>query len=584
MESTSLRTKLCSNINIEDKAVSLCGWVQTIRDHGKLYFLEVRDYSGFIQVVVNLDNLESELINKVKSLKKEYCVLVKGIVKKRDEDLINNKIKTGTIEVVLEDLEILGESKQIPFEINEDTKVSDELILKYRYLYLRRNEAQNRLRLRSKAALKVRNFLTEDGFIEIETPFLIKSTPEGARDFVVPSRVNKGKFYALPQSPQLYKQILMVSNFDRYFQFAKCFRDEDLRTDRQPEFTQLDIEMSFIDYKDIKRVVEGIVCEFCDVFGKEKPSKFDIINYYDALDKYSTDRPDTRFDLFTHNISTLFEGSSFKTFSDLIKNKGIVKCIGFDKSLSRKEIDEYTEYCKLEGAKGLAYVKVINGSFDSGISKFIDDKQRNEILERTKIKNGTIFFVGDKPDLCNDIISKLRVKLGYDLDLIDESKLNFVWVVNFPLFVKTEDGGFEPSHHMFTMPKKEFLGENEWKEPEKVLSEQYDLVLNGFEIAGGSIRCHRKDLQSKIMNVVGFPLEKAKERFGFLLDALDYGAPPHGGIAFGFDRVVALLTGTKDIRETMAFPKNKKAQNPMDNSPSAVDKEQLSELGLKLEK
>lgn len=581
MEKTSLRTALCGNVTSEYEEVTLSGWVNGIRNHGGVFFIDLRDYTGIVQLVADPNKLEDTgLINE---LRKEYCIEVKGKVRKRAEDLVNKNISTGDVEVVIEKIKLHNKSKTLPFEIGDRKVTSDDLKLKYRYLDLRSQEMQRKIRNRSKAMQKARQYLSEkEEFAEIETPVLVRSTPEGARDFIVPSRVNKHHFYALPQAPQLYKQLLMVANFDRYFQFARCFRDEDLRSDRQPEFTQLDIEMSFVEKEDVFRVVEGVVREFCKAYNVKAPDNFNKITYQEAMDKYSIDRPDMRFELYTHNVSDIVEKSDFKVFKEAIEKGGIVKCINPDKDFSRKEIDAYTEQAKKNGAKGLAWVKVRESEFEGPISKFLSKQVQEELRKKLKPnKDSTIFFVADEEETVHDIISGLRLKLGHDLNLIEENKFEFTWVVDFPLFERTSEGHLTPSHHMFTMPQKDSIGKLKAK-PEEALSEQYDLVLNGFEIAGGSIRNHRIDIQKQIMEIIGFPEEKARERFGFLLDAFEYGAPPHGGIAFGFDRVCALLSGLDDIREVMSFPKNKKAQNPMDESPSVVDEEQLKELHIKL--
>ena len=581
MEKTGLRTVLCGNVNSEHKKIKLSGWINGIRNHGGLFFIDLRDYTGIVQIVA-----DPELVKKsdlLKNLKKEYCIQVIGEVRKREANLINKKISTGEVEVIIEDLVIYNESKSLPFEIGDKKLTSDDLRLKYRYLDLRSNEMQTRLRNRSKAMQKARRFLSEkEEFTEIETPMLVRSTPEGARDFIVPSRVNKHHFYALPQAPQLYKQLLMVANFDRYFQFTRCFRDEDLRSDRQPEFTQLDVEMSFVEQEDVFRVIEGVVREFCEVYGVKPPTNFRKMTFQEAMDKYSVDRPDLRFEMFTHDVTNIVEKSGFEVFKQNIARGGIVKCVNPAKDFSRKEIDEYTDFVKKEGGKGLAWVKVRESGLEGPVAKFLSEEVFEELKNKIKPEiNSTIFFVADQEKTVHDVISSLRLKLGHDLGLIKKGVYEFTWIVDFPLFEKTSDGKLTPSHHMFTMPQEKYLKDLETN-PENVLSKQYDLVLNGFEIAGGSIRNHRIDIQKKIMKIIGFPEQKARERFGFLLDAFEYGAPPHGGIAFGFDRVCALLSGLDDIRGVMSFPKNKKAQCPMDESPSVVDEDQLKELHIKL--
>ena len=581
MEKTNLRTTLCANVELTKEKVSVCGWVNSIRDHGGILFIDLRDYSGLVQVVADPKNLKN--FKEIESLRREDCIKAVGTVRERAKDLVNKKLKTGHLEIVLQDFEIFSKSDILPFEIDDKASISEDFRLKYRYLDLRRPLMQKRIRQRSNAMQNARKYLTQkEEFAEIETPFLIRSTPEGARDYVVPSRVNKHKFYALPQSPQLYKQLLMVGGFDRYFQFVKCFRDEDLRSDRQPEFTQLDLELSFIEKEDVFRIVENLLKEFGEVYNIKIPSKVPRMSFKEAMEKYSIDKPDTRFELFTYDVTDLASKSEFGVFLNTIKDGGIVKCINPEKDFSRNELDRYIENAKQFGAKGMAWVKVKQGEFEGNISKFIQKDVQKQIIEKIGAKeNSTIMFIADKKATCLDVIGRLRLKVGDDLDLIDKTKYNFLWVVDFPLFEETEDGSLTPSHHMFTMPQKEhikLLDEN----PGEVLAEQYDLVLNGFELAGGSIRCHRKDVQKKIMNIIGFPEEKAKERFGFLLEAFEFGVPPHGGIAFGFDRVCALMSGTNDIREVMTFPKNKKAQCTMDGSPSDIQKDQLDELHIKL--
>lgn len=586
---TRLRTHTCGMLNKKhiDKEVTLSGWVSTRRDHGGVIFIDLRDKYGITQIVFNPEFNENS--HKIAdSLRREDCVKVKGIVKSRAEGMANPKLVTGEIEVFISELEILNKSVTPPIEIDDNKLASEELRLKYRYLDLRRPSMQDHMTIRHKAAQAARNALSNQGFTEIETPLLVKATPEGARDYVVPSRVNPGRFYALPQSPQLYKQILMVGGCDRYFQLAKCLRDEDLRQDRQPEFTQIDAEMSFVEQEDVFEAAENMVKEiFKATRGIDVEIPFPRIKYEESMNKYGCDKPDLRFGLELTEVTDIVKKSDFGVFKAVAESGGIIKCINPEKDFGRKEIDAYIAYCQTIGSKGMAWMRVTENGLESNIAKYFPEEVKDELLKATGAKAGSILmFIADKPKQCNDIISRLRNKLGEDLGLTSKDNFKFCWIVDFPLFEKDEETNkWIPAHHMFTMPKKECLEfiEPDNLQPEKVYATCYDMVLNGVELASGSIRVHRPDVQQKIMDVVGFPRAEAKERFGFLLEALKYGAPPHGGFGIGFDRLVAMICGFSDIREVMAFPKNKSAQCPMDDSPSSVDKQQLKDLHLKLD-
>ncbi|MFT4303343.1 MAG: aspartate--tRNA ligase [Candidatus Woesearchaeota archaeon] len=589
---TSLRTHTCGELNSKntDNEVKLSGWVDTRRDHGGVIFIDLRDRYGITQIVFNPE-FNKEVHASADQLRREDTICVKGIVKSRAEGMANPRLKTGEIEVFISELEILNKSETPPIEVDDKKIANEDMRLKYRYLDLRRPSMQGYFQIRHEAAMAARESLCKQGFIEIETPLLMKATPEGARDYVVPSRVNPGKFYALPQSPQLYKQLLMVSGFDRYFQLAKCLRDEDLRADRQPEFTQIDAEMSFVEQDDVFTACENMIKH---ILKKTKNINLEIpflrCSYKDVMDKYGCDKPDLRFALELTEVTEIVVKSDFSVFKDVQKNGGIVKCINPEKDLGRKDIDGYITFCQENGAKGMAWMRVTESGLDSNIAKYFPENVQKELIEKTKAKPGSILmFIADKENKCNEILSKLRNKLGEDLGLYSNNNqgnnnYKFLWVLDFPLFEKDEESGkWLPAHHMFTMPKKECLQylEKDNFHPEKVYATCYDLVLNGVELASGSIRVHRPDIQQKIMDIVGFPKEKAEERFGFLLEAFKFGAPPHGGFGLGFDRLVAMLCGFNDIRDVIAFPKNKSAQCPMDGSPSSVEPEQLKELHIK---
>jgi aspartyl-tRNA synthetase len=580
------RTCYCGEVNVNDidKDVVLVGWVHKRRDHGGLIFVDMRDREGIIQIVFNPE-LSSEIFKIAKELRNEYVIAVKGKVSLRPEGTENSNIKTGNLEVLAYNLEILNRSKQLPFNLDED--VSENIRLKYRYIDLRREKLQENIKIRHKAANVIRRYLDSKGFIEIETPFLTKSTPEGARDFLVPSRLNPGTFYALPQSPQIFKQILMISGFDRYFQIVKCFRDEDLRADRQPEFTQIDMELSFIDREDIYEIVEGMFKELLkNVMNIDIESPFPRISYKESILRYGTDKPDTRYGLELIDITDVVENSEFKIFTEAIKKGGIVKGINAEglSSYSRGEIDSLNEVVKVYNAKGLSWIKIENGRFQSPISKFFKEEEINNIKEKFNAKDGDLLLIiADDPKTVNDSLGYLRIHLAEKERLIDDKKLNFIWITDFPLLeYDDKEGRYVSKHHPFTSPLDEDLPLLQ-KEPLKVRAKAYDLVLNGSEIGGGSIRIHKRDIQFNIFRMLGINEEEAKDKFGFLLDALEYGAPPHGGIALGFDRIMMILCKALSIREVIPFPKTQKGMCLMSDAPSKVDFRQLKELYIKVD-
>ncbi|MGI9534536.1 MAG: aspartate--tRNA ligase [Thermodesulfobacteriota bacterium] len=584
------RTNYCGRIDKSavGNEVILMGWVQSNRDHGGLIFVDLRDREGICQIVFNPEhNLETH--NTAENIKDEWVLAVKGKVSNRTDETINPNIKTGEIEVIADEVRILNTSNVIPFLIEDDINVDELLRLKYRYLDLRRSPMQESLILRHIIVNATRNFLNSDGFLEIETPYLTKSTPEGARDFLVPSRLNIGEFYALPQSPQILKQTLMISGFDKYYQIVRCFRDEDLRADRQPEFTQIDLEMSFVDENDVISVVEGIMTSIFEATNGEKLEiPFTRMSYIESMLRYGTDSPDTRFGLELRDISEIFNNSEFKVFKGAVDKGGIIKAInakGKGDELSRKDIDDFTEEAKSLGAKGLAWIKATENELQSPIIKFFSEEEINSLKEKLDIQTGDIVFFGaDSSYIVNLVLSNLRIKLGEKLGLIDHSKFNFIWIVDFPLFdYDSNEKRFVALHHPFTSPKDDDLEQLE-NETKKVLSKAYDIVLNGVEIGGGSIRIHRKDIQEKVFNTIGLTKEEAEDKFGFLLNALQFGAPPHGGIALGLDRIVMLLAGRDSIRDVIAFPKTQKGMCPLTEAPSEINIEQLLELGIKIDK
>ena len=581
------RTHNCGELsakNIEE-SVTLCGWVHTRRDHGGLIFIDLWDKEGLTQVVLN-PQIDSLAHQHAQSLRGNYVMAVRGKVRSRPEGMVNTKLKTGQIEVYVDDLEILNPSKTPPFSGWEDQDVAEVLRLKNRYLDLRGERLQNNLKVRYQITRVVRQVLDKHGFIEVETPMLTKSTPEGARDYLVPSRLNPKTFFALPQSPQLFKQILMVAGMDRYFQIVKCFRDEDLRNDRQPEFTQIDMEMSFVTEEQLFRLAEEMMQTiYQEVLGIAIETPFPVLTYKEAIDRFGSDKPDLRFGLELVDLGDVIQGTGFKVFADVLKKGGQIRAINIKNSaeiLSRKALDDLTELAKTYGAKGMAWIKLQKGELQSPIIKFFEKDMLDQMIARLKGEDGdTIVFIADKPKVVADALAHIRLAAGKLLGLIDEKKINLLWVTEFPLLdYNEEEKRYTAMHHPFTAPNEGDL-EQFADSPEKISSRAYDLVLNGNEIAGGSIRIHQKEVQEKMFKLLGIGQEEAELKFGFLLDALQYGAPPHGGIAFGLDRLTMLLTGATSIREVIAFPKTQKATCLMTQAPSEIDLKQLKELKLK---
>ena len=585
------RTHTCGELTGKDtgKDVILAGWVHRRRDHGGLIFIDLRDREGLTQVVFNPER-SKELHQTAQTLRNEYVVGVEGHVRNRPKGTENPKIKTGEIEVEAAKLTVLNAAQTPPFEIEDDSQISEELRFTYRFLDLRRKPARDKLIIRHKVCQITRNFLDKEGFIEVETPILTKSTPEGARDYLVPSRVNPGQFFALPQSPQLFKQILMVAGMDKYFQIAKCFRDEDLRADRQPEFTQLDIEMSFIDVDDILDLTERLMKEiFKTAIGFDLKTPFPRMKHREAVDRFGIDKPDTRFGMELVDLTDILKGGQFQTFDKAISAGGIIKALNFKgkADISRSEIDILTELAIKLGAKGLAWFKVSDvsdgktGHVESPIAKFFDEERINALLKKTDASKGDlILMIADKKDTVNGVLAQLRLSIAEKYGLIPKDSFNFLWVVEFPWFkYNDEEKRWEAEHHPFTAPYEEDLQFIETA-PQKVRAKAYDLVLNGVEISSGSIRIHDRQTQSRIFKAIGLGDEEAKTRFGFLLEAFSYGAPPHGGIAPGLDRLIAMMTGSTSIRDVIAFPKTQKAVCFMTGAPSDVSEKQLKELGL----
>ena len=579
------RTHMCAELTGSDagKIVTLAGWVQRRRDLGNLIFIWLRDRSGMIQLTFSGDANQT-LLEKAEGLRSEYVIAVQGKVCLREEQNINHDLKTGEIEIAVERLRVLNASLTPPFPIEEHSDVKDEVRMTYRYLDLRRPDVQRNLILRHKAAQIIRNFYHEHGFLEIETPMLIKSTPEGARDFLVPSRVHPGKFYALPQSPQQYKQILMLSGMDRYFQIVKCFRDEDLRADRQPEFTQIDLEMSFIDIDDVMTINEEMIKRlFDELLGVTVKTPFKRMTYAEAMDRFGSDKPDTRFGFELKNLSDLVENCGFQVFSSAVKAGGSVRAINVDghaRDFSRKELDALGEFVKTYRAKGLAWIVIQDdGSVKSPIAKFFNQSEMESILERMHAAPGDVLFiVADQDKIVYDALGNLRLEVAKKLNLLHPSEFHFLWVTEFPLLeYSEEEGRYTAVHHPFTAPMEDDLQFID-TDPGRIRAKAYDIILNGNELGGGSLRIYQRELQETMFRLLKISPEEIQSRFGFLLDAFQYGAPPHGGMAFGFDRLVMLMAGADSIREVMAFPKQQNASELMTNAPEIVDQKQLDEL------
>ena len=561
--------------------VTLKGWVARRRDLGGLIFIDLRDREGIMQLVINPETVAAEVMSTAESLRSEYVLEVTGKVAAREQ--ANDKLATGSVELHVESLTVLNTAKTTPFEIKDGIEVNDDTRLRYRYLDLRRPEMLENFKLRAKVTHSIRNYLDELEFLDVETPFLSKSTPEGARDYLVPSRVHQGHFYALPQSPQITKQLLMNAGFDRYYQIVKCFRDEDLRGDRQPEFTQVDLETSFLSEQEIQDITEGLIARVMkETKGIDVELPFPRMKYDDAMALYGVDKPDTRFEMLLQDLTELVKGVDFKVFSEAPAVKAIVVKNAADK-YSRKDIDKLTEQAKQHGAKGLAWVKVADGELTGPVAKFLTDLT-SPLTETLQLENNDlVLFVADTLEVANAALGALRVRLGKELDLIDPDTFNYLWVVDWPMFEwSEEEGRYMSAHHPFTLPQKDSEQELEG-DLSKVRAVAYDIVLNGYELGGGSLRINQKDLQERMFKALGFSAQEAAEQFGFLLEAMDYGFPPHGGLALGLDRFVMLLAGEENIREVIAFPKNNKASDPMTQAPSPVSVAQLEELSLQVE-
>ena len=578
-----MRSHYCADLDEKDigREVKLCGWCNTYRDHGGIVFIDLRDRSGLVQLV--FDPKDFEQSHKIASeVRDEYVLIAKGKVRKRGEGLENPKIKTGKIEVLVSELSIENKSLTPPIAVGDES-VGEDVRLKYRYLDLRNPRLQEIFITRSKVAQAVRNTLSNLGFLEIETPILTKATPEGARDYLVPSRVHHGEFYALPQSPQLFKQLLMVSGFDKYFQIAKCFRDEDLRLDRQPEFTQIDIEMSFVEQKDVMNVAESVLKSIFGACGIEVQTPFPHYTYKEVMETYGSDKPDLRYDLPLVEVSDLFVDSSNEIFASIAKdskkNRFKALCVkGGDSFFSRKTLGEAEEFVRKFGAKGLAYLQIKENEIKGPLVKFISEQNLKTLLERVGASVGDIVFFGaGAKKVVWDYMGRLRQKIANDMGMINESVYKFLWVVDFPMFERNDDGSISALHHPFTMPR-----DLEVEDIEEINSVAYDVVLNGFEIGGGSIRIHKQEIQSKVFELLGITQEEAKDKFSFLLEALQFGAPPHGGIAFGLDRIIMLLCNAHSIRDVIAFPKTQKATCPLTDAPSPAGEEQLRELHIRV--
>jgi aspartyl-tRNA synthetase len=582
-----VRTHFCNDLGVSDvgQEVVLMGWVMRRRDHGGVIFVDLRDRKGITQVVFN-PVIDAEVHAKAHQLRSEWVLAVRGRVEARPGDMANPKLATGAIEVLASELRLLNSSETPPFPLDEEVEVSDNLRLQYRYLDLRRPEMAANMVMRHKAVMTVRNYLNDHGFLDIETPMLTRSTPEGARDYLVPSRVNAGKFYALPQSPQLFKQLLMIAGMDRYYQIVKCFRDEDLRADRQPEFTQIDMELSFIDEEQIIAINEGMIAAlFKETLGVELQPPFPRLTFAEAMNRYGTDRPDVRFGMELVDLTGIASTCNFKVFRDTADRGGTVRAINAKGcgEMTRKDLDQLTEYVAQFGAKGLAWVKIKpGGEWQSPIGKFFTEEERAAIAAATGAGEGDLLFFGaDTTKVVYQVLGELRVELARRLELLKKDEFRFTWVTDFPLMeFDDKEKRFQALHHPFTAPREEDIGKLS-SDPASVLSRAYDLVLNGTEIGGGSIRIHQRQLQSKVLEVLGIGIGEAEEKFGFLLRALELGAPPHGGLAFGLDRLLMIITGSDSIRSVIAFPKTQKATCPLTDAPAGVARKQLTELHIR---
>ncbi|MCG3676034.1 aspartate--tRNA ligase [Aliarcobacter butzleri] len=584
-----MRTHYCTDVTekLIDQTVTVAGWVNSRRDHGGIIFIDLRDKSGLVQLVADPQDCKDALAI-AETVRDEFVLIATGKVRARGEGLENPNLITGKIEIILENLVIENRSRPMPFDIN-DEKVNDEIKLRNRFLELRSKKSFDIFQLRSKATIQARNTLDELGFLDVETPILTKSTPEGARDYLVPSRVHAGEFYALPQSPQLFKQLLMVAGFDKYFQIAKCFRDEDLRADRQPEFTQIDVEMSFCNQEDVIKVAEKLIYDIFTKCGKNVPSTFRRMKYSEAMEKYGSDKPDLRFDMPLVDVIDIFANSTNEIFAEIAKDKKnnrikALKCKNGDNIFSKRQMKSFEDYVRKFGAKGLGYFQMKEDGLKGPLTKFFSEADLEEIIKVTELEVGDVVFFGaGAKKVVWDYMGRFRLFLANEMNIVPKDAYEFLWVVDFPMF-EVEDGRTKALHHPFTMPNVEKYDLDNIEDLEEIESIAYDIVLNGTELGGGSIRIHKEEIQSKVFKLMGISQEEAKEKFGFLLDALSYGAPSHGGFALGLDRMIMLLAGTDSIRDVIAFPKTQKAQCLLTQAPSAVDEEQLKELSIRIRK